>query len=141
MASLEIASELRLVDGGEGELIREGPFAGTIAAAGLNWHAFGGAQHVARSRRDDPLLAGQQSDLIRALDGDDAVVNLARQEAKREADHPARVGAHPLDRQVGLAGIRRAENRPKDAVVVGGHTRNVAGQGDGFKAIVALKRS
>jgi hypothetical protein len=35
------------------------------------------------------------------------------------------MGAHPLDRQVGLAGICRAEDCPEEAVGRGGHGPNL----------------
>ena len=82
----------------------------------LDRHAFGGAQEIARLRRDDPLLAGQQRDLLLALHRDDPVIDLARQQPQREADHARRMAAHPLDRQVGLAGVGRSEDRPDRCV-------------------------
>jgi len=41
---------------------------------------------------------------------DDAVIDLARQEAQRQPDHAAPVRQHALDGKPGLAGIGRAEN-------------------------------
>ena len=73
-------------------------------------HAFGRAKPVARGRRDDPLLAGQQRDLPFALHGDDAVVDLAGKQAQREADDARRMAAHPFDREVGLPRIGRPED-------------------------------
>ena len=74
-------------------------------------HGFDGAQEITGVRRDDLLLAGHQRRLARALLRHHAVVVLARQEAQREADHPAAVAQHPLDGEVGLPRIRRAEDR------------------------------
>ncbi len=73
---------------------------------------FGGAQHIARALGDDAFLAGNQRNLLRALDRHHPLIDLARQQPQREADHPRRMGAHPLDREIGLAGIGRAEDRP-----------------------------
>ena len=67
------------------------------------------------SLRHDLLLAGDQRDLVLALDRDDPVVDLARQQPQREADHPAGMAAHPLDREMGLAGIGRARGWPSAA--------------------------
>ena len=44
------------------------------------------------------------------LRGDHAVVVLARQQAEREADDAGGVRQHPLDGQMRLAGVRRAEH-------------------------------
>ena len=43
---------------------------------------------------------------------DDAVVDLAGEQPQREADDAAGMGAHPLDREIGLAGIGRAQGSP-----------------------------
>ena len=67
-------------------------------------------------RRDDALLAGQQRNLLLALHGDDAVIDLAGEQPEREADDARGVAAHPLDRQVGLAGVGRSEDRPDRSV-------------------------
>jgi hypothetical protein len=42
---------------------------------------------------------------------DDTAVDLARQQAQRQADHAGRVRDHPLDGEMGLAGIGRSEHR------------------------------
>ena len=77
-------AELGLVDGGEGEIALQ--VALVVAVAAGNGHAFGGAEEIARLRRDDPFLAGQQRNLLLALHGDDAVVDFAREQPQREAD-------------------------------------------------------
>ena len=79
VAALGVGAELRLVDRGEGELL-------------VDRHRFGGGQEIARGRRRDPLLAGQQRDLFLALERDDAVIDLARQQTQREADDPRASG-------------------------------------------------
>jgi hypothetical protein len=61
--------------------------------------------------RDDALFAGDEGDGGGALQLDDAVVVLARQQPQREADHSRTVAEHPLDSQIGLAGIGRARRR------------------------------
>ena len=80
VAALGIDAELRLVDRREGEIA-------LVSSAFLaDGHAFGGAQEVARVGRDDALLAGEERNLALALHGDDPVVDLAREQAQREAD-------------------------------------------------------
>src|SRR3546814_10275981 len=78
MAALRVGAELRLVDGDEGDVA-------------LHRHRFRCAEEPARVLRDDFLLAGDQRDLLFALELDDPVVNLARQQTQRKADHPARM--------------------------------------------------
>ena len=114
VAALRIDAELRLVDRGEGEVAVE--VLVVVAVAARHRHALGGAQEIARLRRDDPLLAGQQRDLLLALDRNDAVIDLAGEQAEREADDAGRMAAHPFDRQVGLAGIGRSQDRPDRCV-------------------------
>ena len=97
VATLGIRAELRLVQSDEGEVL-------------FHRHGFRRAEEPARVLRYDLLLAGDQRHLIGALQLHDPVVNLARQQAQREADHAGRMSAHPLDRQIGLPGIGRAEN-------------------------------
>ena len=73
-------------------------------------HRLDGADAEARRRRDDLLLAGDQRDLVGADARDDAVVDLAGEEAERQADHAGGVAEHPLDGEMGLAGIGRSED-------------------------------
>ena len=98
VAALEVGAELDLVDGEEGdiEILR---------------HRLDGRDPVARGRRLDLLLAGDQRDEGRADAIDDLVVDLARQKAQRQADHAGGMGEHPLDGEMRLAGIGGAEDR------------------------------
>ena len=41
---------------------------------------------------------------------DHALIDLARQQAQWQADHPGGVGQHALDGKMGLAGIGRPQN-------------------------------
>ena len=75
MAALGIDAELCLVDGGEGEILRERLHAPQVVAAADHRHALGGAQNVAGALGDDALLAGDQGDVLHALDAADAVIN------------------------------------------------------------------
>ena len=97
MAALGIGAELRFVDADEGDVT-------------LDRQRFHRAEQIAGVGRDDPLLAGDQRDLRRPLDRDDAVVNFARQQAERKADHAARMGGQTLDRQMGFAGVGGAKD-------------------------------
>ena len=45
-----------------------------------------------------------------ALQPHDLVIDLARQQAQRQADHAGLVGQHPLDGEMGLAGVGGAED-------------------------------
>jgi hypothetical protein len=98
VAALGIGAELDLVDGHELDL------------AGQR-HGLDGADEIGRARRDDLFLAGDQGDRGLAAQLDDPVVDLAGQQPQRQADHPRGVAQHPLDGQVGLAGIGGAEHR------------------------------
>ena len=97
VAALEIAGELHLVDGDEG-------------GVGLARHRFHRADRIARARRHDLLLAGDQRDLVRADLLADAAVDLARQQPERQADHAALMRHHALDGEMRLAGVGRPEH-------------------------------
>ena len=97
MAALGIGAELDLVDADEGD----------VAVDRQRLHR---PEQIARARRHDPLFARHQRDLGRPLDRDHAVVNLAREQAQREADHAARMGGQTLDRQMGFAGVGGAKD-------------------------------
>ena len=119
MPALAIGAQLRLVDADEGDVATTPDDA--VA------HRLHRAQEVARRGRLDPLLPGDQRDRRLALDRAHSVVHLARQQPQREADRAARMAAHPLDREMRLAGIGRPQNRldrrfahcPKVAAAVG----------------------
>ena len=97
VAAVEVLAELDLVDGDE-------------AHVEVARHGFDGADPVARVLRLDLLLAGDQRDLVGADLLDHAAVDLARQQAQRQADDAGRVGQHALDREMGLAGIGGSED-------------------------------
>ena len=97
VAALGIGGELDLVDREEIDvdvarhrLDRRDPVAGTL--------------------RLDLFLARDQRNVAGADAGDDLVVDFAREQPQRQADQPAFVPQHPLDREMGLAGIGRAEH-------------------------------
>jgi len=57
------------------------------------------------------LAIERQRDGARASQLNHSVVDLPRQQPQREADHAALMIEHPLDREVGLACVRRPEYR------------------------------
>jgi len=98
VAALGVGGELDLVYGEELDRAVEG-------------HRFDRADEIARPLRNDLLLAGDQGDGAAAAHGTDPVVDLAREEPQRAADHAGLVTEHALDGQMGLSGIGRAEHR------------------------------
>ena len=74
-------------------------------------HRFHRRHPETRPRRLDLLLAGDQRDSLGADPRGDLVVDLARQQPQRQPDDAGRMRQHPLDREMGLAGIGRAEHR------------------------------
>ena len=84
--------------------------------AGGARHGFGGAEEIARVRRLDPFFAGDQRNLLVALDCAHPVINLARQQPQREAHHAAGMAAHPLNRQMRLAGVGRPQHGAHAAI-------------------------
>ena len=98
MAALGIGAELDLID--REELDRP-----------VERHRFDRADEIGRVRRQDLFFAGDQRHRARAAQLDDPVVILPRQQPQREADHAALMIEHALDREMGLAGIGRPEDR------------------------------
>ena len=97
MAAIEIGGELNLVDGDE--------INGKVAR-----HRLDRADPEARPFRLDLLLAGDERDGVGPDLVDHALIDLARQQAQRQADHAGGMRDHPLDREMGLAGIGRSEH-------------------------------
>ena len=98
VAALEIGGELDLVERDEGHV--------EVAR-----HRLDGGDPVARLVGLDLLLAGDQRDMLGADALDDLVVDLARQQAQRQADDAGAVAEHALDGEMRLAGVGRPENR------------------------------
>ena len=89
-------------------------------------HRLDGCYPVAGVARLDLFLAGDERDLFGPHARDDLVVDLARQQAQRQADHAAGMAEHPLDRQMGLAGIGGAKHsRHAARTLVSGKSRPV----------------
>ena len=80
-------------------------------------HGLHRAQGVGGVGGGDLLLAGDQRDPGRPLDFHHPVVDLARQQAQREADHAAGMAQHALDRIVRLAGVGGAQDGDQAAAV------------------------
>ena len=73
-------------------------------------HGFDGADIIARVRRNDAFLAGDQRDLRRSLEANDLVENLPGQQAQGQADHAGTVPQHAFDGEMGFARVGRAED-------------------------------
>ena len=74
-------------------------------------HRFNGADPILGARRHDAFFARDQRHDRGAACADDLVIDLARQQAQRQADDPGPVPQHPFDGVMRLAGIRRPEDR------------------------------
>ena len=116
VTTLTVTSKLHLVDGDEVETLWQSGSV-TDGHAGTNRHRFHRAAQIARARRQDSLLAGDQPDFRRAEPCHQPVVILACQKAQRKADQARVIAGHPLHREMRLAGIGRAENNRDPALV------------------------
>ena len=74
-------------------------------------HGFDGADPIASVVRLDLFFAGDQRNIGHARLGHHAIINLACQQAQRQADETGVVAEHALDRQMRLASVSRAEHR------------------------------
>ncbi len=79
--------------------------------ADLQRHRLHRADPILGPFRHDALLSRHKRHHRGAALGHDAVIDLAREQAQRQADHPGPVCQHPLDGVVGLARVGRAEDR------------------------------
>jgi hypothetical protein len=117
VAALAIGTELDLID--REELDRP-----------VERHRLDGADEIGRIGRQDLLFAGDQSDRTGTAQLDDPVIIFPRQEPQRKADHAALMIEHALDREMGLAGVGRTEDRDKArSVPQHGHVRKVRSRG------------
>ena len=93
MPAFGVCPQLRFVNCDEGKFPVDGhAFNRAAIPAGLWWL--------------DPFLARNQRDILRALNRHQPVIDFPRQQPQRKADHPARMGTHPLHSEMGLAGVR-----------------------------------
>jgi hypothetical protein len=97
MAAIGVGSELDFVDRQK------------IDAA-VERHRFDGAEKIARAGRHDLFLARDQRRMLAADQAADAVVILSRQQPQRKTHHAGAVAQHPLDREMGLAGVGGTED-------------------------------
>ena len=79
--------------------------------ADLQRHRLDGADPVLRPLGHDALFAGDQCHHRRPARRDDTIIDLARKQPQRQADHPCPMRQHPLDGIMRLARIRRPEDR------------------------------
>ncbi len=97
VTALEIGGDLDLVDGEEGDV-------------DVEWHGLDGRHPVARARRLDLLLAGDQGYRPHAGAGDELAIDLAGEEPQRQADQAGGMGQHPLDGERRLARVGGPED-------------------------------
>jgi hypothetical protein len=97
VAAFEIGAELDFVDRDKRDLA-------------IERHRLDRADEILRPRRDDLLLAGDQRHAARPARLDDAVVDFARQQPQRQADHAGGMAEHALHGEVGLARVGGAED-------------------------------
>ena len=74
-------------------------------------HRFDGRDPIAGALGFDFFLARDEGDVLDAGARFDLVIDLARKQTQRQADHAAVVAKHALDREMRLAGIGRSEHR------------------------------
>ena len=98
MPAVEVGGELNFVDGDEIKI--------EIARHGLDRR-----DEITRRARFDLFLACDERDLLCANSLHDAAIDLARQKPQRQSDHARRIGEHPLDGVMRLAGVGWTKNR------------------------------
>ncbi len=98
VAAVEVGGELHLVDRHKGEV--------EVAR-----HRLHRAHPVAGVARFDLLLAGDERHRVGADLLDHAVVDFAREQAQRQADHAGAVRQHALDGEMRLAGVGGPEHQ------------------------------
>ena len=97
VAAFEVGGELNFIDCKKRDI-------------DIGGHRLDGADPEARLRRDDLFLAGDESDLMIADPQAHAVIDFARQQPQRQADHARGMAKHALDREMGLARIGGTED-------------------------------
>ena len=79
--------------------------------ADLQRHRLDRTDPISGAVRYDAFFAGHQRHDRRSALCHDPVIDFTRQQAQRQADHPGAMRQHPFDGKMGLAGVRRSENR------------------------------
>jgi hypothetical protein len=92
-------------------------------------HRLHRADEILGLRGHDLFFTGDKRGELFAFHPRDAVVHLAGEQPERQPDHARAVRQHPLDGEVGLAGVGGAQNGGNAAEAFGphrptGHTRN-----------------
>ena len=98
MAALGVGAELNFIDGQK------------IAAHPLG-HGLDRAYPIGRAIGHDTLFARHQRHHRRAAQRHDLVIDLARQQAQRQANDAGAMCQHPLDCIMGLAGVGWPKDR------------------------------
>jgi hypothetical protein len=98
MATLGVGAELDFIDRHE-------------ISADFQRHRLNRADPVLGAVGHDTFFAGDQRHNRRSALGDAAVINLARQQAQRQADDPGAVAQHAFDGVMRFPGIRRPKDR------------------------------
>ena len=97
MAALEVGAHLDFVDGDKRNVEVER-------------HRLDRRHPITRLFRLDFLFARDERDLLGADLFDDAIIDFARKKPQRQANQSRRMRHHPLDGEMGLAGIGWAQN-------------------------------
>ena len=97
MAALEIGTELHLVDGEEGN-------------ADVRRHGFDRCHPIARACGNYFFFAGDEGHRMVTRFCAHPVIDLACQQAQRQADHAAAMGQHALHSHMGFTGIGGAQH-------------------------------
>jgi hypothetical protein len=126
VAALEVAGKLDLVDGEERHV-------------DVGRHCFDRAHPVARLGRNDLFLPRHQRHVVVAGAQAHPVVDLARQQPERQADHAGGAPEHALDRQMRLARV----GGPEDGGDVAGSSHeggwhSLRGEGHGARCAVRM---
>ena len=74
-------------------------------------HCLNGADPILCTVGNNAFFARDQCHHRRAARGDNPVVNLARQQPQRQANHPSAMPQHPLDRVMSFSGVGRPKHR------------------------------
>ena len=98
MSAIRVGAKLDFIDGHE---IRPK----------IKRHRLNRANPIGRAIRHNPFFAGDQRHNGRPAEGDDPVIDLARQKPQRKPDHTGPMRQHALNREMGFAGIGGAKNR------------------------------
>ena len=107
MATLTVTGKLHLVNGNEIK-----PALGKLGIGiDIQRHRFNRAAKIARTSRQNTLLASDKPDLISTDLGNQPIIIFTRQQPQRKADHAAGIAGHPFKREMGFTRVGRAKNQ------------------------------